>query len=366
MDQDGNTAMPQSSSFSSSNFQPDDNSKPSAGATDANVAAAAAAMTDADPKQAITSSAPTATSSHMFGRRFKQNAASSNASTFNNAPDFFKQAASQNSDYITIGEQPPKPASKKKVIIIVAVVILAFAAVAVAFVPELLKTSVASGEKRQLHSAWAEMGCEIVFKQKECDIAGADETVILNRTVIPDGEGKNNYSTYYTAVDTFLKKAEKVGDSDYKKEIISNATLIRGRIEGIEKINNFLMTNDNLIIDAVISRLYEDSTNLDDIIYSSFSKDYTVALVQRAITDYATDRYKELNYLYENGCNTADSLVGSACKKTIALPEDIKEAAKSANSRNVRIIKMRHDYNRQMNQEIIDGLKILAETNNEK
>ena len=125
MDQDGNTAMPQKPDFSSSN------------STDVNqqqIAAAAASMTESDPKQAITS-APSnngAPAHGMFGNRRFRAKKDATPTSFAGAPDFFNQAASENQDFVAIGDAPA-PSNKKRFAIIGIILVAVIGAVAAVF-----------------------------------------------------------------------------------------------------------------------------------------------------------------------------------------------------------------------------------------
>lgn len=319
MDQDGNTVMPQKPDFSSPNSP-----------ENPQIAAAAAAMPESEPKQAIMSapSAPSQARGMFSNRRFKADNSAAPTS-FAGAPDFFNQAASNNSsDFITIGGDAPAPKSPNKKLFIIGGCLLAGLAIVlvISFVPGLLKKGKEAGEMKELQAAWHKMSCRIVYGEDSCEIT-TNENGYAGLTI----PGKNvDYESCEEAIKEFVKTAEELKDAPEKDDYISMADNIRSNIEAMEVIDDFLDNGHATIAEAVESRKYNEESS-DTIIYSSYSEQDEVKAAQMMINNYAKEKYETFNFYYSNGCNTSELLLDDDCGSELTLTGYVATHSNNAN-----------------------------------
>ncbi len=337
MNQDGNTAMPQKPDFSSPN-------SPDAGQQQ--IAAAAASMTESDPKQAITS-APSnngASAHGMFGnRRFKAKK-DATPTSFAGAPDFFSQAAGGNSqDFVTIGNAPAKRSSNKKLFIIGGVLLVALVIVlAISFIPGAVQRSQASDRQKKLHEAWHKMGCKIIRGEDDCEIS-TDEGAFIGWHIPSEN---SDLISARDAAEEFITFSEnnKIEGIDYYADA---ANEIISLLKALTEIDSFSESEYENIADAVLSREYNEE-NLNTIVYSGYSKDLRVSSTQELITDYAMERYRVLDYYFNNGCNTEELLFDDDCGVDLVVPDDIRLKETDANHIRNQIAERRADFNNEI------------------
>ena len=317
MDQDGNTAMPQTPSFSSPNIQQNNNTpsveQPTAVPTEpanTSVAAAAAAITDADPKPMITSSAPsapvsTSAGSHMFGRHFNKKNTVSAPTTFAGAPDFFNEAAAQNSDYITIGEQPARTSNKKRLIIIASLVgVLAIVAVVALVVAPSAQRSLAKGAALK---DWNRVGNYILFDEEKDDDLPSSSLSFVDTKIVIGNEGVDS-GRYQNILDKLGKYDESVTDESIRKEISSDLDDLKTYFGDLMVLYIVREMNESNFIDYAKTSYASDdarwSTIMEDISAENLGLDGTFDTI-RDYMDAKIDLYKAYA---DAGCLVDNSL----------------------------------------------------------
>ncbi|MBR3323045.1 hypothetical protein IKG13_03245 [Candidatus Saccharibacteria bacterium] len=344
MDQDGNTAMPQKPDFSSPNSTDADKQQ---------IAAAAASMTESDPKQAITS-APSnngAPAHDMFGnRRFKAKK-DATPTSFVGAPDFFNQAAGGNSqDFVTVSDAPANRSSNKKLFIIGGVLLAALAVVLIiSFLPGAIQKNQASSEQKKLYEAWHKMGCRVIHGEDDCEITTSEKS--FTGWHIPSDN--SDLATAIDAVDNFISFAKKNSNHKDKDFYIDSSQDIKIALKALDYIDSYLEMENGLVINAVVSRDYNDG-DMSTIVYSEYSQDAIIASVQRQITDRAISLYKLMDYHYNNGCNTEELLESDDCVNKTPLTDGLKATLSELSKTESVVESRRSTLNNQITNTIYD------------